>query len=150
MADESAEVEIRPQGMERPASRGRACLVGKLIVDMIIRKDTIRDFLSRGWKLEGTFFLKVLGDNLFLIEFEYDWEKGRVLEGRPWVFEGNLFSVEDFDGLTPPSEIDFEKAAFWVHMYNLPLACMGLEVGKQIGSTIGKVEEVEMDDEGVG
>jgi hypothetical protein len=123
---------------------------GKIDCRQNHRKGHYPRFSIKGVEAERTFSLRVLGDNLFLIEFEYEREKERVLEGRPWVFEGNLFSVEDFDGVTPPAEIDFENAAFWVCMYNLPLACMGLEVGKQIGSTIGLVEAVETDDEGVG
>jgi hypothetical protein len=66
------------------------------------------------------------------------------------VFEGNVFSVEDFDGVTPPAMIEFEKVAFWVRMFNLPFACMGNDIGHQIGSTIGWVEEMETDDDGVG
>ena len=42
----------------------------------------------------------------------------------------------------------FEKGAFWVRIYNLPLACMGQEVGRQIGASIGKVEMVDTDEEG--
>jgi hypothetical protein len=44
-----------------------------------------------------------VGENLFLIEFDNIRDKTRVLEGIPWVFEGNLFLVEDFDGLSLPS-----------------------------------------------
>jgi hypothetical protein len=49
---------------------------------------------------------------LFLVEFTNEGDKRRVLEGRPWVFEGSLFLPEDFDGCTSPSDITFEKAAF--------------------------------------
>ena len=45
-------------------------------------------------------------------------DKVKVLEGRPWVFEGNLFAVEDYDGLMTPSKYPFDKAAFWVWMHN--------------------------------
>lgn len=64
-----------------------------------------------------------------LVDFEHVWDKSRVQEGRPWVFEGSLFSVEEFDSLTNPSKIAFKKASFWVHMLSLPLACIGHEVG---------------------
>ena len=74
----------------------------------------------------------------------------RVLEGKPWVFEGNLFSVAKFDGGTPPSYLIFEKTAFWVRMYNLPLVCMGKQAGFQIEASIGMVEEVDADEEGMG
>jgi hypothetical protein len=66
---------------------------------------------------------------MFLVKLESEIDKNRVLEGRPWIVEGNLFAVEDYDGLSPPSSYLFEKAAFWVWIYNLPLACMSLIVG---------------------
>jgi hypothetical protein len=49
--------------------------------------------------------------------------------------------VMPFDGFTPPSQLVFEKAAFWVRMYNLPLACMGSDIGEQIGATVGEVDQ---------
>lgn len=98
----------------------------------------------------GTLSFKVLGDNLFLVEFEYPWDKERVLEERSWVFEGSLFSVEDYDSVTPPNKIAFESMVFRVRMFNLLLSCMVKDEGFQIVSTMGVVEEVEMDDDGIG
>jgi hypothetical protein len=51
---------------------------------------------------------------------------------------------------TAPSAIPFRKAFFWVRMKNLPLACMGREVGFKIGSSVGEVEEVDADMDGIG
>lgn len=75
--------------------------------------------MDLGESVGPTSFLafKVLGDNLLSIEFENEWEKARVLKGMSWVFEGSLFSIEDFDRLSSPSEIDFECAAFSVRMF---------------------------------
>lgn len=94
------------------------------MVDRIISKE-IKSTLIKGWRPTGTVSFKVAGENLFLLEFEHFGDKARVLEGRPWVLEGCLFSVEEFDGLTPPTQMGFERAAFWVRMFNLPLASMG-------------------------
>jgi hypothetical protein len=44
----------------------------------------------------------------------------------------------------------FKKVALWVCMLHLPLACMSVEIGNQIGSSMGHVEEVDTDDDGVG
>lgn len=65
-------------------------------------------------------------------------------------FLGKSFFVEEFNGLTSLSKIDFEKASFWVRMFNLSLACMNQIVGFQSGSSMGTVEEVDTDEEGVG
>jgi hypothetical protein len=84
------------------------------------------------------------------MEFQYECDRIRVLEGRPWNFERSLFAVEEFDELSPPSSISFDKVAFWVRLSNLPLLCMNKEVGNQIGASIGEVEMIDMDEEGVG
>lgn len=83
------------------------------------------------------------------MEFENGWDKAQVLEGRPWVLEGNLFSVKDFNGVTPPAQMDFDKTTFWVRMFNLPLACMGEDIGFRLGSSAGEVEAMEIDEDGV-
>jgi hypothetical protein len=50
----------------------------------------------------------------------------------------------------PLTQMGFEIAAFWVRMYNLPLVCMGREVGYKLGGTVGVVEEVDINEDGVG
>jgi hypothetical protein len=126
---EQRELEIPEQKMEENVQSGRLCLVGKLISDRLVSKETIRTALIRKWRPLGTLSFKVLGENLFLLlEFEYEEVMSRVLEGRPWDFEGTLFSIEAFDGLTPPTHTAFKKTVFWVRILNLPLACMNKEV----------------------
>ena len=98
----------------------------------------------------GNLSFKVLAENLFLINFTELSDKERVLVGRPWVFESSLFIVEDFDGLTPPSQFTFDKAAFWVRMINLPLACISVEIGSKIEALVGVVETVDADAKGIG
>ncbi len=110
--EESLGVEVQDQALEEIVVRGQAYLVGKLLADWMVRKEIIKSTLIRGWRPTGTTSFKVLGENLFLVEFKYVWDKTRALESRPWVFEGSLFSVEDFDGLTPPNQIEFDKATF--------------------------------------
>jgi hypothetical protein len=36
--------------------------------------------------------------------------------------------------------------AFWVRMYDLPLVCMGKNVGYKIGASVGEVEDVDIVD----
>ena len=110
----------------------------------------MKDTFLRWWKLSGSFTFKILGGNIFLVEFETISDKARVLEGQPWDFEGSLFLVEDFDGRTSPSEFTFDEASFWVRMMNPPLVCMGREVGFKLGASVGLVEDVDADKDGIG
>jgi hypothetical protein len=54
-----------------------------------------------------------------------------------------------FDGVTSSAKIDFDNVAFWVQMINMPLACMCKDVGFQISASMGIVEEVDTDEEGI-
>jgi hypothetical protein len=148
--DEDGELEIQKTEVTEIINRGKFCIIGKLLSERIISKETIKTTFVRWWRLKKTFTFKILGDNLFLIEFVEAGDKLRVLEGRPWVYEGSLFLVEDFDGRTSPSEYTFDRASFWVRMVNLPLACMGREVGFKLGASVGRVEEVDTEKDGIG
>lgn len=134
--EEDVDVMIRKETMAGVAIRGQNCIVGKQLAERFVGKEIIKFDLSRKWKPLGMMTFKVVDDNIFLIDFEHQSDKARVLKGRPWLFDDNVFAVEDFDGVTPPAMIDFEKVAFWVRMFNLPLACMGTDIGCQIGSTV--------------
>jgi hypothetical protein len=148
--DEDGELEIQTTEVKGIINQGQLCIIGKLLSERIISKEMIKETLLRLWRIKKPFTFKILGENLFLMEFEEASDKVRVLEGRPWVFEGNLFLVEDFDGRTSPSEFTFDRASFWVRMLNLPLACMGREVGLKLGASVGQVEEVDIKKDGFG
>ena len=109
---EDDEVKIQAVEVTKIVRRGQYCIVGKLMGERIVSKETIKDTLKRWWRISGTFTFKILGENVFLIEFEQAKDKRRVLDGRPWVFEGNLFLVEDFDGRTAPTahRIHFQQS----------------------------------------
>jgi hypothetical protein len=113
--------------------RDQSCLVGKLLADKVVQRDYIRVHMMRAWKTLGWVVFKVLGDNLFLIEFENSWEKTNILKGRPWILDGNLFALMLFDGFTPPSQLVFEKTSFWVRMYNLPWHAWDRILGTRLG-----------------
>jgi hypothetical protein len=80
------EMEIRKEAIEGIVIRGKSFLVGKLISDRYVSKKAIKSTLIRWWKPTGRLTFKVLGENLFLIEFGNNWDKSRVLEWRPQIF----------------------------------------------------------------
>lgn len=141
---EQAGVSMESTEMVPMVKRGNHCLIGKLIADRILPKDFLKIPLLRAWRPTGEVSFNPIGDNMFVVEFEHMWVKSRIMEGRPWLYDGNLVSLKEFDGLTPPSNLSFDMASFWVRMYNLPLACMGKTAGQKLGESVGLVEEVDV------
>ena len=150
MDEEDTRLGITEHGIAPRVDRGHACVVGKLLVDRTVGKDIVKTPLIHAWQPTSRVSFKTLGPNLYLIDFDHEWDKARIMEGRSWTFDGHLVSLLDFDGITPLSQLNFEKAAFWIRMFQLPLACMGLEIGRQIRASVGEVEEVDVDEDGVG
>jgi hypothetical protein len=71
LEEESYRVVVPITTLGRIRAKGHACLVGKLIANRIVGKDFIRSSIFHWWKPTGSLSLKVLGENLFLIEFEH-------------------------------------------------------------------------------
>lgn len=84
--EEGAGIVVKKLTVGGLVTRGNSCLVGKLIVDCFVGKEIIKRYLIKGWRSMGTISLNVLGENMFLIDFEHFLDKSRVLEGRPWDF----------------------------------------------------------------
>jgi hypothetical protein len=142
--DECLGVTVENEELNPLLVRGKVCAVGKILVDRVIPKDSFKCPLSRAWRQKGNISFKSLGKNLFIVEFDTEWDKARVLEGIPWLFDGYLVSVVDFDGTIPPSRMNFDNAAFWIRTYNLPPACMRKAIGLKIGSSMGPVKKVDV------
>ena len=86
---------------------------------------------------------------LFLVEFEDERDKRRVLEMSPWHYEKQLVLLQEFKGEQDLKDIVLKWSPFWVQKYNLPLKSRIREMGRAIGSSLGKVIDVNVADTGV-
>jgi len=145
--EENEGISVASEELDYMIGRGSLCLIGKVLVDRFVPKDSIRGPLMRAWNPAGEVSFKVIGGNMFVADFELAEDKGRVLEGRPWLVDGSLVSLLEFDGLTPPVQMSFDKSPLWIRMYHLPLACMDKKFGLKIGATVGEVIELDVDDD---
>jgi hypothetical protein len=68
--------------------------------------------MIKGWQPSGRVTFKNLGVNLFLIEFQYQWDKAHIMEQRPWTFDGHLLSLVEYDGVTPLAQVEFDRTVF--------------------------------------
>lgn len=102
-----------------------------------IQQGAFKSVLSLLWRMEGRVTFKEVQDNLWLVEFSDGEDKIRVLEGRPWSFERQIFMLQDFDGQTPPSQMSFTHSPVLIQVHDMPLVCMTNSVGSKIGASIG-------------
>jgi hypothetical protein len=125
-------------------------LIGWLDEARKINKDAFKTLLTRIWRIKGRVFFKEIHDNLWLFEYSEDEDLRCVLEGRPWSYDRTLLVVNEFDGRTPPSQMVFSHTPIWIQIHDMPLECMNRGVGRKVGETLGKVEEIDVVDDDVG
>lgn len=92
-------------------------LVGKFLAKRSINKKVLRSTQVKLWKTNKLFTILEIGANVFVIKFESQDVKMRVMQGRPWLFGSFLFVLNLFDGYIPPFKMDFSKEVFWVHLF---------------------------------
>ncbi|XP_041016206.1 uncharacterized protein LOC121258731 [Juglans microcarpa x Juglans regia] len=128
--------------------KGRRSLIGKIISERIIGREVARSMMEKVWKVGKPLEFQEIGGNCFGITFVNRSEKMKVLDGCLWLFDNHLFVLLDFDGGMQPCLFNFDHAHMWVQMLNLPLSYMNKQMGELIGSSIEKVMEVDVQEDG--
>ncbi|KAL5740754.1 hypothetical protein ACOSQ2_029934 [Xanthoceras sorbifolium] len=123
-------------------------LIGKIVGNRDVNRDAFRVTISSIWRTTKGLEIEAMGNNLFVFRFNCMLDRKRVLEGGPWTFDKQLLVLKEASGVGRVTEVDFSWSHFWIQLHNLPLVCMGKEVGLYLGGKIGKVLEVDTGDGG--
>lgn len=65
--------------------------------DKYIGKEAIRVTMGKIWRLSKPTSFKEVGKNIFIISFVKEKYKQRVMDGKPWFFDYNLFALQNLD-----------------------------------------------------
>lgn len=84
---------------------------------------------------------------MFVIAFAIEIDKYRIMSGKSWFFNRYIFALKDIDGLNQIAKSQFVLESFWVQFHDLPVRYMDRYYGNLIGSTLGNVLEINMEDD---
>lgn len=118
--------------------------MGKIGTERKVNKESFKSMLTRLWRIRGLVVFQEVQDNVWLFELSDGGDKRRILEGCPWSFDRQILVLNEFDGSTPPSQMQFTHSPFWVQVHDMPLLCMTKIVATKIGESMGKLEDVDM------
>jgi hypothetical protein len=95
-------------------SKSELCLKGRLLSERRVQKDTFQVMMARLWRTLESVTFKEIYENMWLVEFATESDKRRVKDGRPWLFDRCVLVLKEAEDSTPPLQMDFTKALFWV------------------------------------
>ncbi|KAL9462516.1 hypothetical protein AB3S75_000507 [Citrus x aurantiifolia] len=136
--------EIEKAG-ERVAAH---CLVGKILLNRDVNKEGLRYAMQLAWKTTKEIKVESQGDNIFVFKLATERDKKRVLTEGPWHFDKALIVLVEPVGMGSIKRQSFTHTSFWVQIHGMPIKCMAKGTIEKLGEKIGRVEEVETDEEG--
>lgn len=123
-------------------------VAGKFYTKRRVNLESVAWVLKTVWKTERNFEVCDMGENKALFKFEKKEDTDRVLLLGPRSFDKYLVVLHKLGAGDARNRIPFDKASFWVQIHGLPTMSQTKDAGLRIGSTLGKVEKVDMDGEG--
>ncbi|KAJ4822049.1 hypothetical protein Tsubulata_036783 [Turnera subulata] len=98
----------------------RTYVVGKVLGDRRPHISQIRSQMQNVWYNKGDFRIIPKMNNIFLIGFELEEDKKKVLEGSPWLISNMHFCLRGWFPDMILSQVSFRQVLFWVQLHDIP------------------------------
>ena len=122
-------------------------LAAKFFTRRVLNMEAIARTFTLLWKTKKGFEIRDMGDHKILFIFPKKADIDRVLEGEPWSFDRHLVVLQRIDRDDAIWSLDFSVTRFWVQVHDMSIGSFSLDLAKEIGSVVGKVEN-QMTNEG--
>lgn len=140
---EESEVDLIP-----PVTETGYVLVRKFCMKRRVSLELVARVLKSVWWTEWNFEVCDMGENKVLFQFEDEKDLDRVLLLNPWSFNKYLVVPHKIEVGEAVNKIQFHKVWFWVQIHGLPTMSQMRDAGLHIGSILGQVEKVDVDEKG--
>jgi hypothetical protein len=146
---EQLDIVVDDCDVEEAKQQGNNCLIGKIWAGKRVNREAFINVFKRIWRTEKEVGFKEIQHNVWIFEFSLESDKTRVLKGRPWSYDRSLLALSEFDGGIPSSQWNFTTSPFWIQIHDMPLICMTKAIGSKIGESLGILEAVDTEGDGV-
>ncbi|KAF4371411.1 hypothetical protein F8388_001939 [Cannabis sativa] len=92
---------------------------GKLLTDKPFNPQSCRNFFSGLWRKQPGITMEEATDGMFLITFQSEFVKQRIIRGQPWHFLGHYLSLVESSGINQVVVEDFKNISFWIQVHAL-------------------------------
>jgi hypothetical protein len=121
-------------------------LIGKILSTKIILKPVLLSTLQGIWGNPKGLTITEIEGGFFHITMELEKDTQKALKGNPWMVRNSWFMVQQWDRQLNPNNLDFHHVPAWIQIWGLPVHCKTVNMGKHIGSQLGKVEDAAIYD----
>ena len=106
--EEEESVTLGRECTRATKERGKNCLVMKVLSRRGVMLDALRKNIRMLWKPNKSIQISVIEEEVYLVEFDDERDKKRVLEMSPWHYEKQLVLLQQFEGDKEPKDLVFK------------------------------------------
>ena len=139
--EEEEEISIKTKSRADLLEECSLSLFGRLLTDRHQNQRALKNTLRSAWKMGSDLQIVDVGNNILQFKFNSEFQLQWVERNGPWNFENNLLLLCRWQKGLSASNILFTHSPFWVQIWGLPFEHMSLEVGKELGNSLGNFIE---------
>ncbi|KAK7835175.1 uncharacterized protein CFP56_023612 [Quercus suber] len=139
--EEEEEITITTKSRADLLEECSLSLFGRLLTDRHQNQRALKNTLRSAWKMGSDLQIVEVGNNILQFKFNSEFHLQWVERNGPWNFENNLLLLCRWRKGLSVSNITFTHSPFWVQIWGLPFEHMSLDVGKELGNSLGNFIE---------
>ena len=101
----------------------------------------LKSTLWLAWKMGSDLRIVEVGQNILQFKFTSMCQMEWVEQNGPWNFDNNLLLLTRWRKGLSMATISFTHSPFWVQVWGFPFDCMSEEMGRELGSKLGRYIE---------
>ena len=139
--EEEEEITITTKNRADLLEECALSLFGRLLSERNQNLRALKSTLKSAWKMGSDLQIVEVGNNVLQFKFNSEYQMQWVERNGPWNFENNLLLLCRWRKGLSASNIVFTHSPFWVQIWDLPFEHMSLEVGRELGYSLGNFIE---------
>ncbi|KAK3024666.1 hypothetical protein RJ639_044282 [Escallonia herrerae] len=130
------------------SEEGALTLVIKAITNKTIYLKPLQNILLKVWNPSKGMKIQHIQGNTFSVSFNHEWDRKRIMDSRPWSIMSSHLVIRDWPTNCAIDDLSFDYSPFWIRILGLPPMHMTKKNAKKIGSSFGKVLEIDITADG--
>ena len=142
--DEGEVIKVGVSQRERMLEECSLSLLGKFLTTRVLNQCAAKSMLRSVWRMGSDLRIVDVGDDHFQLKFTMESQLKWVLANGPWSFEDHPLALQRWERGMTATLVKFSSILMWVQVWGLPFDLLLEEVGRDIGSGLGEVLEIDL------